>query len=70
VPKDEASRRWARLRHAFPRARAALDPAHPNLIDLAGRVSRLPRVARNLKSKRRIPFNQSGIRRYYPELDR
>jgi glutathione S-transferase len=33
-------------------------------------VAKLPRVARYLKSKRRIPFNQSGIFRHYPELDR
>lgn len=60
----------AGLRHAFPKAMARLEPAHPQLVSLAARVARLPRVARYLKSKRRIPFNQSGIFRHYPELDR
>ncbi|MCE2945984.1 MAG: glutathione S-transferase [bacterium] len=60
----------AGLRYAFPKAMARLEPAHPHLVALAGRVARLPRVARYLKSKRRIPFNQSGIFRHYPELDR
>jgi glutathione S-transferase len=60
----------AGLRHAFPRTMARLEPAHPNLIALAGRVAKVPAVARYLKSKRRIPFNQSGIFRHYPELDR
>lgn len=60
----------AGLRHAFPKAMARLEPAHPNLAALAARVAKLPRVARYLKSKRRIAFNQSGIFRHYPELDR
>jgi glutathione S-transferase len=49
---------------------ARLEPAHPNLAALAARVAKLPRVARYLKSKRRIAFNQSGIFRHYAELDR
>lgn len=60
----------AGLRHAFPKAMAWLEPAHPNLAALAARVAKLPRVARYLKSKRRIAFNQSGIFRHYAELDR
>jgi len=60
----------AGLRYAFPKAMARLEPAHPNLVALSARVAKLPRVARYLKSKRRIPFNQSGIFRHYPELDR
>jgi glutathione S-transferase len=60
----------AGLRHAFPKAMARLEPAHPNLAALAARVAKLPRVARYLKSKRRIAFNQSGIFRHYAELDR
>ena len=55
---------------AFPKAMARLEPEHPNLVALHARVAKLPRVARYLKSKRRIPFNQSGIFRHYPELDR
>lgn len=60
----------AGLHHAFPKAMARLEPAHPNLAALAARVAKLPRVARYLKSKRRIAFNQSGIFRHYAELDR
>lgn len=60
----------AGLRYAFPKAMARLEPAHPHVAALAARVAKLPRVARYLKSKRRIPFNQGGIFRHYPELDR
>lgn len=60
----------AGLRYAFPKAMARLEPAYPNLLALSPRVAKLPRVARYLKSKRRIPFNSSGIFRHYPELDR
>ena len=60
----------AGLRFAFPRSMAKLEPAYPNVIALTERVAKLPAVARYLKSKRRIPFNQSGIFRHYPELDR
>lgn len=60
----------AGLRHAFPKAMAWLEPAHPNLAALAARVAKLPRVARYLKSKRRIAFNQSGVFRHYAELNR
>lgn len=60
----------AGLRYAFPKAMARLEPTHPHVVALAARVAKLPRLARYLKSKRRIPFNQSGIFRHYPELDR
>jgi glutathione S-transferase len=32
-------------------------------------VSKLPRVAAYLSSSRRIPFNEMGVFRHYPELD-
>ena len=57
------------LRYAFPRSMAALEPDYPNLIDLHERVAARPRLALYLRSKRRIPFNQQGIFRCYPELD-
>jgi glutathione S-transferase len=60
----------AGLRYAFPKAMSRLEPAHPLLVALCARVARQPRVARYLRSKRRIPFNQGGIFRHYPELDR
>jgi glutathione S-transferase len=59
----------AGLRFAFPRAMARLEPKHRRLVALHDLVSTRPRLAAYLKSDRRIPFNQEGIFRYYPELD-
>jgi glutathione S-transferase len=59
----------AGLRYAFPRTMAKLEPKHPGLVALHDRISARPRIADYLASKRRIPFNQSGIFRHYPELD-
>ena len=57
------------LRHAFPRATQAVLAATPGVVALHGRVAALPRVKAYLRSDRRIPFNQQGIFRQYPELD-
>jgi len=59
----------AGLRYAFPRAMRSIEPAHPHLSALHERVAALPRIAAYLESKRRIPFNEQGIFRHYPELD-
>jgi len=59
----------AGLRYAFPRAMSRLEPKHPRLVALHDRVASRPRVAAYLASERRIPFNQHGIFRCYPELD-
>jgi glutathione S-transferase len=59
----------AGLRYAFPRALARLEPKYPRLVALHDRVAARPRLAAYLSSKRRLPFNQEGIFRYYPELD-
>jgi glutathione S-transferase len=59
----------AGLRYAFPRAMARLEPACRRLVALHDRVSARPRVAAYLSSPRRLPFNQQGIFRHYPELD-
>lgn len=59
----------AGLRHAFPRAMQAMQPALPLLMKLSANVASLPRMAAYLQSKRRLPFNQLGIFRCYPELD-
>jgi len=59
----------AGLRYAFPRAMRSLEPAHPRLVALHERVAALPRIAAYLASERRIPFNEQGIFRRYPELD-
>ena len=57
------------LRYAFPRAIARLEPKHRKLIALHDRIAARPRLAAYLSSPRRIPFNQEGIFRHYPELD-
>jgi glutathione S-transferase len=57
------------MRYAFPRTMAALGDEYPNLSALHKRVAARPRLALYLRSKRRIPFNQQGIFRCYPELD-
>lgn len=57
------------LEYAFPRAMKRLGRKIAGLRSLADRVSERPRLARYLASDRRIPFNESGLFRRYPELD-
>ena len=57
------------LRYAFPNAMARLERKVPRLIALRDQVAARPRIAAYLASPRRIPFNQDGIFRRYPELD-
>lgn len=59
----------AGLRYAFPRSMAQLERGHSRLVNLHGRVAARPRIAAYLSSPRRLPFNQQGIFRHYPELD-
>jgi glutathione S-transferase len=59
----------AGLRYAFPSTMARMEPAHRRLVALHDRVSDRPRIAAYLQSDRRLPFNQQGIFRHYPELD-
>jgi glutathione S-transferase len=59
----------AGLRYAFPNALARLEGDVPRLVALHDRVSERPRIAAYLASERRLPFNQQGIFRRYPELD-
>jgi glutathione S-transferase len=59
----------AGLHYAFPRAMASLEKKLPRVVKLRDEISKRPRVAAYLASKRRIPFNRSGIFRHYPELD-
>jgi glutathione S-transferase len=60
---------WAGLGYAFPRAFAGAGKLYPRLAKLAASVAKRPNVAAYLASERRIPFNESGIFRRYPELD-
>ncbi len=57
------------LTYAFPKALRRLDKDIPLLLALRARVAARPRIAAYLASERRIPFNEDGIFRRYPELD-
>ena len=57
------------LRYAFPRAMSDSQTRYPRLTALVGTVAARPRIAAYLKSSRRIPFNETGVFRHYPELD-
>jgi glutathione S-transferase len=41
----------------------------PRVVAVHDRVTARPNIERYLSSKRRVPFNESGIFRRYPELD-
>lgn len=57
------------LRYAFPKRMQAIEGDYPKLVALHDRVATLPGIAAYLNSDRRIPFNEDGIFRHYPELD-
>ncbi|HLW91277.1 MAG TPA: glutathione S-transferase [Roseiarcus sp.] len=57
------------LHYAFPRAMKTFGRKYPALANLRRAVAERPRIVRYLASERRIPFNESGIFRHYPELD-
>lgn len=57
------------LRYAFPRAMAKLERRLPLGVALHDRVAARPRLRTYLASPRRVPFNNDGIFRHYPELD-
>jgi len=57
------------LAYAFPRALGRLEKKLPLLLALRERVAERPKVAAYLASERRIPFNENGVFRRYPELD-
>jgi glutathione S-transferase len=59
----------AGLRYALPRTMAKLQVKYPRIVALHDRVAARPRLAAYLASPRRLPFNQEGIFRHYPELD-
>jgi len=60
----------AGLRYAFPKTMAKLERDNPGLVALHDKVTARPNIAVYLASKRRIPFNQYGIFRHYPELEK
>uniref|UniRef100_UPI0005B29E53 glutathione S-transferase C-terminal domain-containing protein n=1 Tax=Methylobacterium sp. B34 TaxID=95563 RepID=UPI0005B29E53 len=57
------------LLYAFPKATAAALRRTTQVARLHETVARRPRLAAYLASARRIPFNEDGIFRRYPELD-
>jgi glutathione S-transferase len=59
----------AGLRYAFPNAMRQHERSFPRLAALHDAVAARPRIAAYLASDRRLPFNEWGIFRHYPELD-
>lgn len=57
------------LRYAFPHAMERAEKKLPHICPLCERVALRPRIADYLASDRRLPFNEDGIFRHYPELD-
>lgn len=57
------------LSYAFPKRMAAVAGDAPQVMALRDRVRALPALEEYLASDRRIPFNEQGIFRHYPELD-
>ena len=58
------------LRYAFPKAMRSIEGDVPRVVAVRDKVAERDRIKKYLKSPRRIPFNESGIFRHYPELDR
>jgi glutathione S-transferase len=58
------------LRYAFPKAVRSIERDVPGLLAVRDKVAARPNIKKYLASERRIPFNESGIFRHYPELDR
>jgi len=57
------------LRYSFPTAADKALAKTPLVVQLHDRVAALPKVSAYLRSERRLPFNEQGIFRRYPELD-
>lgn len=57
------------LAYAFPRGFAKVTESTPSILALRDAVAQRPRIAAYLESDRRLPFNEHGVFRCYPELD-
>jgi glutathione S-transferase len=57
------------LRYAFPNAMKRIERNVPGVVAVHDKAAARPRIKAYLASKRRIPFNEWGIFRHYPELD-
>jgi len=60
----------AGLDYAFPKTMKRLAPRIPTLLRLHERVAQRPNIASYLNSNRRLAFNEDGIFRCYPELEK
>jgi glutathione S-transferase len=58
------------LRYAFPKAMKGIERQVPQLVAVRDKVAERPGIKKYLASARRIAFNEMGIFRRYPELDR
>lgn len=59
----------AGLNYAFPRTMERVSRRHRRLKALGRAVEERPRIRAYLQSDRRLPFNEQGIFRHYPELE-
>ena len=57
------------LRYAFPKAMRTIERDVPRVVAVHNKMAERERLKKYLASSRRIPFNESGIFRHYPELD-
>jgi glutathione S-transferase len=60
----------AGLTYAFPNTMASAARKYRHLFAVHAQIQERPRIAAYLASSRRIPFNEDGIFRHYPELER
>jgi glutathione S-transferase len=58
------------LRYAFPKAMKGIERDLPRVVAVRDKVAARPRIKAYCGSARRLAFNDSGIFRHYPELDR
>jgi glutathione S-transferase len=57
------------LEYAFPNTMKKQAKKLPKLLALRDHIAARPNIAKYLASPRRVPFNETGIFRRYPELD-
>jgi glutathione S-transferase len=57
------------LLYAFPRRMRRTLRKLPRVAALHQAIAQRPRIRAYLNSDRRIPFNEQGIFRHYPDLD-
>jgi glutathione S-transferase len=57
------------LRFSFPKTIARIERDYRGLVALHDRIAVRPNIAAYLKSPRRLPWNDRGVFRHYPELE-